>query len=340
MTDCHTDHPIYVTGFTRGTIAVREELHFTGGVRASKVGERWALVPLLREGGIRAIEGIPDERVSDLGRAMGLTLLGVDRISGFDTPLPARIRTPLLGPPRLIHAASDTWGMIASQARIAGDGVFGRLASNVAVSLRAAALQLRNASDEYHKQLLAALTSDKNINKRFQNVPMDDLHLALHSVLTEMASARDYLAQVAARRVGAPDSKNSLGRLKDWVEKPINVTARSDALVAYLLQVSDINAPDPWLADITEYRNLFLHREHIGAVAKWLVMEERQSPIGPVRTVTMAINTRPGAEATCDALVRFADLYSRLCHLADFAATLAPYPAIAPAFIATSSRSV
>jgi hypothetical protein len=78
-----------------------------------------------------------------------------------------------------------------------------------------------------------------------------------------MACARDYLAQVAARRVGAPDKMDSLGRLKDWTEKPINAAAQGDALLARLLEVADPKMPDPWLADITEYRNLFLHREHI-----------------------------------------------------------------------------
>jgi hypothetical protein len=197
MTDCNTRQPISITGLSHGTIAVREELHFSGGLRARKAGEGWALVPLLREGSIRAIGEIPDEQIGDLGRAMGLTLLGADSISGFDTPLPTRIWTPLVGPPRLMHAASDTWGMNSSQARIAGDGVFGKLASNVAVSLRAAGLQLRNASDEYHKQLLAALISDKSINRRFQNAPMDDLHLAFHSVLTEMAVPSQSVLELA-----------------------------------------------------------------------------------------------------------------------------------------------
>jgi len=242
MTDNRAPQPIPITGLIRGTIAVREELHLTGGVRARQAGGEWELGPLLREGGIRAAGGISDEQIGGLASAMGLTVFGADRISGFNTPLPTRIWTPLLGPPRLVHAASDTWGMISSQARITADGVFGRLASNVAVSLRAAGLQLRNASDEYHKQLLAALTSGQGVSRRFQNIPMDDLHLAFHSVLTEMASARDYLAQVAARRVGAPDSKDSLARLKDWAEKSVNAAARSDPLLSRLLEVSDTKA--------------------------------------------------------------------------------------------------
>jgi hypothetical protein len=67
-------------------------------------------------------------------------------------------------------------------------------------------------------------------------------------------------------------------------------------------------------------------------MAKWLVVGERESPIGQVRTITMAINVRPEAETTCDALTRFVDLYGRLCRLADFASTLAPHAARPPAF--------
>jgi hypothetical protein len=51
---------------------------------------------------------------------------------------------------------------------------------------------------------------------------MLDLHLTFHSVLTEMASARDYLAQAAARRVNAPDRIDTLNRLKEWVDRPVN----------------------------------------------------------------------------------------------------------------------
>ncbi len=337
MTKPATPQSIPIIGLVRGTTVVTEELHFTGGLRARQDAGGWQVGPLLREGAVRAVGRIPDQQIGPLGLAMGLSLFGANRISGFDTPLPTRIWTPMLGHPRLAHSASDSWGMISSQARLAGDNGYSALASNVSMSMRAAGLQLRNASDEYHKQLLAALTSERSVGHRFGNAPMDDLHLAFHSVLTEMASARDYLAQIAARRVGAPDKRYSLAWLKDWTEKPANASARNDALVARLVEVSDDKAADPWLADITEYRNLFLHREHMSAMAKWLVVEERESPIGPVRTIMMAINSRPGAETTCDALIRFVDLYAKLCRLADFAATLAPYAAKPPAFVATGS---
>jgi hypothetical protein len=219
---------------------------------------------------------------------MGALLFGADEISGTDPNLPIRIWKPLLGPPLIKHSPGDTWGMIASAARMANDSGYARLASNLSVSLRAASLQLRNASDEYYKQLRSALVSERKPNLRFSNIPMIDLHLAFHSVSTEIASARDYLAQVAARRVNAPDNIDALSRLGRWLEKPPNAASRNDDLITRLLAASDGSAPDPWLADITEHRNLFLRRDHIGAMAKWLCLEERETALGPVRTIKMA----------------------------------------------------
>lgn len=324
--------PTPITGLTRSEVSVTDILHFTGGLRAVRGDGGWQLGPLLRDGTISAARGIPEDQIRGLGQTMGLVLFGADEMVPVDPHLPARIWTPLLGPPRLRHAANDTWAMISSTARDAGDEGYAKLARNLSVSLRAAGLQLRNASDEYGRQLEAALAGGRRVGGRFTNLPMVELHLAFHSVLSEMASARDYLAQVAARRVGAPDRIDALARFRDWTGRPANSAALNDALVTPLFEASDVATPDPWLFDIGEYRNLFLHREHIGAMARWLVVEERDGPLGPVRTIAMAINTRPGSETTCDALTRFVDLYGRLCRLAEFAAPLAAFEAKPPAF--------
>lgn len=323
--------PTPITGLTRSLVSVTDVLHFTGGLRAVRGPGGWQVGPLSPDG-TGAIRGVPEGHIQALGISLGLVLFGGEEITSTDPNLPARIWTPLLGQPRLAHAANDSWAMISSSARAAGDEVYARLARSLSVSLRAAGLQLRNASDEYNKQLEAALARGQQVGTRFSNLAMDDLHLAFHALLSEMGSARDYLARVARLRVNAPDNIDALARLRQWTERPVNSAALSDALVQRLLQDSDETAADPWLRDIGEYRNLFLHREHIGAMARWLVVEERHTPSGPVRAIAMAINTRPGADTTCDALARFVDLHARLCRLADFAVQLAPYDATPPAF--------
>ena len=327
---------IPVTGIKAGTIRIVDELHFTGGLRAGRSGDGWQISPLHRDGRIVAIRGIPERDLARAGAAMGLTLFGADEISGDDPDLPIRVWTPLFGLPRVAHQPSDTWGMIASASRALGDISYAKLSRSLAVSLRAAGLQIRNASDEYNKQLSAALRRGQSVGTRFTNLPLLELHLAFHSVVAEMASARDYIAQVSARRVKAPDRIDALNRLKDWVEKPANVATRNDPLIARLLDASNSEQADPWLSDLTEYRNLFLHREHIGAMAKWLMIEERDTNVGSVRSIMLSINTRPDAETTCDALTRFVDLYGRLCRLADLAASLAPYPPTPLHFVSTS----
>lgn len=313
-----TATPIPITGLTRSKVDTTIALHFTSGLRATKIGNEWQIGPLLREHGVSSLTGIPEGEVCGLGGAMGPVLFGIDEIVPVDPYLPARLWRPLLGLPEGAHLPSDSWGMIASSSRQAGDDSYANVARNLSVSLWAAGLQLRNASDEYHKQLFAALASGRKVGARFSNMRVIDLQLALHAALVDMSSARDYLAQVAARRVNAPSKIDALSRLVGWLKKPANAAAKRDVLVAHLLAASDPTTTDPWLADITDYRNLFVHREHIGAgkAANRLVLQERQSPVGAVRTITMPMQIRPGAQVTRDALTRFFDLYRKLCGLA------------------------
>src|SRR5258706_271130 len=137
--------PLPITGLTRSRASVTEVLHFTGGLRAVKGPGGWQLGPLLPDG-TGAVRGVPDEHIQGLGITLGLILFGADEFTSIDPNLPARIWTPLLGLPRLAHAANDSWAMISSSARAAGDEGYARLARSLSVSLRAAGLQLRNAS--------------------------------------------------------------------------------------------------------------------------------------------------------------------------------------------------
>jgi hypothetical protein len=317
-----------VTDLTYHRTVVTDTVHLTGGLRAMKTVAGWKNFPFLGKEASNS-EPISDEALLGFCNSAGVTLIGEDECNLSDPDLPVRTWTPFFGPPRLALPPSDTWRGVTINARMAGDDTFANLSRNLALSLQAAGIRLRDASDEYHKQLMAALKRGKRVGGRFKNSPMLDLHLAFHSALTEMAGARDYLAQFACRRVNAPAKIDALGRLQEWVSKPINASAKSDALVLRLLEASDCGSSDPWLADITNFRNQFLHREHMGASepSNWLMVEERESALGKVRTITMAVHVRPGDQAICDALARFVGLYANLCRLADFAGTLAPYPA-------------
>jgi len=127
--------PFPITGLKRIQTPVTDEFHFTGGLRAKRFGSEWQVGPFLRESGLGAATGIPDAEIGSFGNAVGVRLFGADEITAHDPNLPARIWSPLLGPPPLAHSASDTWGMISSTAHIAGDDAYASLASNLSVSL-------------------------------------------------------------------------------------------------------------------------------------------------------------------------------------------------------------
>jgi hypothetical protein len=255
-------------------------------------------------------------------------VFGADEISEHERLLPTRVWTPLLGMPRLDHQAADTWAWIASSARQKKDGPSATIAENISISLRAAGIRLRDASDEYHRQLAAALERGQKPSLRFRNIPMMELHLAFHSLLAELASARDYLAAFISRRVGAPEKIDALNRLIGWLEKPDGRSSKSDPAVMALLEGWD-TAPDPWLFDLGEYRNLFLHRQPLGTNehARWLTLKEHQNAKGVFLLLQMLVPGGSKSFHTCDALVRFVELHAKMCRLAHSIASFSRHEA-------------
>jgi hypothetical protein len=328
--------PATITNIRPGLVQVRDALHITGGVRGWATREGWLLGPLPGNGGSNVVIGpVTESGIEAICRELGLAAFGKDQISQTDPLLPARVWMPILGPPELAHQPADTWAWIVAAAHAAGDNEYGMLARKVSFSLRAAGVRLRDASDEYHRQLTAALARKQAAGRRFRNTSMTDLHLAFHSLLSEMGSVRDYLAAVAARRVQAPPRIDAMTRLAGWALKPAGRTAIPDPLVAAMLDGWDETRPDPWLYELGEYRNQFLHREPLGTnqEARWLSLAERLSGNRRVMVMQMRIQSPPGSAQLCDALDRFADLHARMCRLADFAATHAKYPPQVTSFV-------
>jgi hypothetical protein len=301
----------------------------TGGLRGVRSVEGWLIGPVQSQTNARQLGPVRDEQVGSVCKDLGVMVFGADEISHHERLLPTRIWTPLLGLPRLHHQAADTWALIAGVAKLKGDSGYASIAANISYSLRAAGMRLRDASDEYHRQLLAALERGQPFSLRFQNVAVLDLHLAFHSLLAELASARDYLATSVARRIGAPDKIDALSRLSDWLKKSKNLSFKSDPVVLAFLHGYDGDSADPWLFDLSEYRNLFLHREPLGTNehARWLVLKEHVNAHGVTPMIQMLVPADSKSIATCEALGRFVEIHVKMCRFADFAASFAPYKA-------------
>jgi hypothetical protein len=253
-------------------------------------------------------------------------MFGADEIDVSDSELRIRRWQPFIRAQGL--RPEQKWAGISYAALQHGDSAYSKLARNLSASLRAADIRLRDASDEYNRQLRAALKRDTKPGRRFQNIALTDLYLAFHSLLAEMASARDYFAAIAGRHIGASDDEDSLPRLMKWTDAASRQHLRTNPLVAPLAAGWEAGTQDRWLYDLGEYRNRFLHREPMsaGLGGGGAIISERICRHGQVRTLRVEIPAHSDSSDKIDALERFLYLYRRLLELVGRMADQARYP--------------
>ena len=331
-----TREPRQAMNLRMSTVQMATELHLTGGLRAPMQGDKlWSLGPVLDGRSVRQLTPRPIQDVAAIASGIGGTLFGGDEVTGMGTPLLSRVWTSLDGPGAGKPQAADKWRAIAGNATDAGADAYAELAGHMAFSLTAAGIRLRDASDHHHDQLMAALAEGKSSGSRFTNIPASDLQLAFHSVLSELASARDYLAKSLAITLGAPTRIDSLARLKDWLDASSRAHLRATPIVSDMLAAYDRASRDPWLHELTEDRNLFLHRQPMGRRGVgWLQYEERTHNGLTIPIVIMPLAGDDPFAPGADALLRFVRLHRQMTNLLDQAAEVAPHPASFPHFVA------
>lgn len=337
-TNMADEHEIDRATFRQGTTQSITELHITGGQRAiERPGRLWSWYPVLSEGKVRDLAPRPIQQIAALANAVGLDLFGGDQQSGLEGPLVSRIWTPLDGPHAGGLQPADLWRAIARNADEAGDTEYALLARHISYSLTAAGIRLRDASDGYHAQLMAAIQSDATNGDRFSNIPMRDLQLAFHSVLSELASTRDYLAASVALKLGAPTKIDAMNRFKEWVSAASRAHLATGPTAAAMLTAYDLGSADPWLHQLTEYRNLYLHRMPLGsatsaapALLTYTIVEH--AGVG-FPCITMPLDASDPSAPGQDALVRFLQLYRAMTRLVKLAADHAPYDTSMPVFV-------
>lgn len=315
----------------------RETIHFPGGLRSESTEDGWIFGPVIRGADLVSLGPFPDEHIQPVLETLGLRPFGSDRTLLDDPHLPTRIWRPFVGPELEGNLPSETWASIGLHAENAGDSGYATLARYIAVCLRASDVRLRDLSDGYRAQLLSALRSRIPPGHAFDNLPLSDIHLAIHSLVAEMGSARDYLAAVIGRQIGAPPKKSdSLARLIDWLEKGPGRDHQDDPLVVEFLQ-GWRNADDPWLKQLTDYRNLFLHRGPMGARGFESAprLAERDTAQGKLRTLDIPIPRYIDSEEMVDALMLFIRLHWLIFNLAAQVASRSPYPSTRPSIAST-----
>lgn len=329
------DNIIPKESFKQDTTQGITELHLTGGARAIEDGNRrWIWHPVLSGGTAQTLEALPINRIDQHAGRVGLLLFGGDQQSGLEGSLVSRVWTPLDGRHDGTLQPADLWGAIAGNADKAGDETYARLARHISFSLHAAGIRLRDASDGYRAQLLHAVETNCKDGRRYANIPMRDIQLAFHSVLSELASARDYLAKLLAGRLGAPQSVDAMSRFAGWLDKAQQAHLRSEPVVAEMLAAYDAASTDPWLHQLTEYRNIFTHRQPMGSTGQPQFMVYGVVTVADIQypRITLPLSDGDAAAHGQDALTRFVGLYRSMTSLAKLAVAHAPYSAELPSF--------
>lgn len=157
----------------------------------------------------------------------------------------------------------ELWGAVAHSAAMSGDQSHEILARKVSFALRASGLKLRDCSREYGVQNQYAVEKKIKPNLPYSNMEVFDLYVSLHSLLVEMCTVRDYLAQFISTVILKHDSPvDSMAKLLHKLKKegkPIDKIELVDTIFA----ICDRSHKNGWMARLGEYRNIIAHRAPI-----------------------------------------------------------------------------
>ena len=325
---------INATRVSVGVSHVTESVHFTGGLRGIPTNRGWALFPVPGTDELSALVfQSPRAHYEFAFRECQQQYIGTCleyKESGNSPPMDvwesgAHDKANNL-------SAADSWNAVAYQASEAGDDEYADCATYISVCLRVAGLRLRDVSNKYHDQLKWALAGGRNIGTWFSNVALLDLYADFHSLASELSSARDHLARIAAIHAGAPDSVDSLARLEGWIKKSGNRHCSSEPIVASLQSASGEKGRPNWLRRLGSIRNEMLHRVPMGAdkSVSALTLEVGNTSCGEVVTIRLGEPQVPLDNQSPDPLFEFSQLASSLEQLCRTACKSAKYPAVLP----------
>lgn len=330
---------IEVTDLKIGKSYATEEVYFSGGLRGSRTTRGWALYPVSEDPNSDALVfQNPQAHLRFATQECGLRFIGtcVRYQMDADSP-PMDVWEPGKRDPSNDLNAADSWSAIGHQAEMAGESGYANCAKYLSVSLQLAGLRLRDVSREYHDQLRWALRAREKPGTWFSNAALLDLYADCHSLVSELSSARDHLAKVAAIHVGAPDKIDSLARLEDWIRRASNRSHINQPMVALILSAAGTKENPSWLRRLGEIRNQMLHTLPMGANERVsaLALQEIATSMGIIKVIRLAepLSQTPFNKQDPDPLIELSQISTSMEYLCRAGWKLAKYPASLPNFI-------
>lgn len=331
-----------IEGVEVGGAYFSEEVHFSGGLRGLQVEQGWALVPIPSPSEPSALVFSTAEEHARFARKCGVRYLGsCIRYRSAGSHAPMDVWEPGARERKNGLNAADSWNAVAFRAREAGDIEYADCATYISICLKTAGLRLRDVSNGYHDQLQWALLERRKVGTWFSNAALLDLYADFHSLVSELSSARDHLARLAAIHAGADKKVDSLARLDAWARKQTNASSMQQSLAAILLFELGKEPNHGWLHRLGEVRNEMLHRVPMGRnrSASGLTMLQVETRNGPVCTIRLAqpLSETPLEKQGVDPLVELSEISMKFEQMCRAAWKLARYPARVPEFGLTPS---
>lgn len=333
---------IEVTDLQMGKSYTTEEVYFSGGLRGFPTNRGWALFPVSEDPNSDAIIfESPKAHLRFATYDCGLQFIGTCIRYKIDPNSPPMdVWEPGKRDPSNNLNAADSWGAVGHQAEAAGDIGYANCARYISVSLKLAGLRLRDVSRKYHDQLIWALRARKRPGSWFSNAALLDLYADCHSLVSELSSARDHLAKLAALHAGAPDRIDSFARLEDWISRSSNSDHLNQPLAAIMFTAAGTKDSPNWLRRLGEIRNEMLHSLPMGANDRvsGLTLQEISTSMGDIKFIRLAepLSRTPLANQGPDPLIELSQLSTNMEHLCRAGWKLAKHPASLPDFVVKS----
>ena len=334
---------IEFTDLQIGKSYTTEEVYFSGGLRGFPTNRGWALYPVSGDPDSDAIVfGSPQAHLRFATRECGLQFIGtcVRYQIEPDSP-PMDVWEPGKRDPGNNLNAADSWSAVGRQAEAKGDNSYANCAAYLSVSLKLAGLRLRDVARKYHDQLIWALRTRKKPGTWFSNAALLDLYADCHSLVSELSSARDHLAKVAAIHARAPDRIDSLARLEDWISRLVNRNHINQPIVDLILSTAGTKDNPSWLRRLGEIRNEMLHTLPMGANERvsGLALQEVATSMGAISTIRLAepLSRTPLVNQGLDPLIDLSEISTNMEQLCRAGWKLAKYTASLPQFVAKSA---
>jgi hypothetical protein len=272
------------------------------------------------EGKVLKFNGVAQKR--DYYRALrsaGLDLIGHERWDEIPGELTQPIWTQFDQGKHDLEI-EHVWAGIAHSLRQKGEAELSDVAKQVGFALRTSGLRARDCSAEYQWQNSYAVNQKTKPGGRFSNMKSFDLDMALHSLLVEMGTARDYLARFISRQILREEtSVDAMAKLHERLKagKVQAQTPEAQQVVNSVLTICDQASPDGWMARLGRFRNLIVHRAPLASLrdGQWITAQTIAIGQASAFQINYLIPSDPliaEAVGQVDALTHFLGLQRRL----------------------------